>query len=95
MYTLEKGVQNYMKQKDTELWEGSLFVFDGRMAIRPGVCSFAFCMACVCLSLATACMQQAQPQHSYMKATVVPAAFMGIPFLSRMLRHAASTYLLC
>lgn len=37
LYTLEKGIQNYMKKKGTDLWEGSLFVFDGRMAIRPGV----------------------------------------------------------
>ena len=36
LYTLEKGVQNYMKQKGTDLWKGSLFVFDGRMAVRPG-----------------------------------------------------------
>lgn len=49
LYTLEKGVQNYMKQKDTELWEGSLFVFDGRMAIRPGACSLA---SFICLSSA-------------------------------------------
>ena len=36
LYTLEKGVQNYMKEKGTDLWKGSLFVFDGRMAVRPG-----------------------------------------------------------
>ncbi len=48
LYTLEKGIQNYMKQKGTDLWEGSLFVFDGRMAIRPGMhlpCSLSWSQA--------------------------------------------------
>ena len=35
LYTLEGGVQTYMKQEGLDKWNGSLFVFDGRMAIRP------------------------------------------------------------
>jgi predicted sulfurtransferase len=35
LYTLEGGVQTYMKEEGLEKWNGSLFVFDGRMAIRP------------------------------------------------------------
>lgn len=34
LYTLEGGIQNYMSQEGLEHWKGSLFVFDGRMAIR-------------------------------------------------------------
>lgn len=37
LYTLEKGIQNYLKEKGDDLWEGSLFVFDARMAVAPGV----------------------------------------------------------
>lgn len=36
LYTLEKGIQNYMKEKGDDLWNGSLFVFDARMAVGPG-----------------------------------------------------------
>jgi predicted sulfurtransferase len=36
LYTLEGGVQNYLVKEGGELWDGSLFVFDGRMAIPPG-----------------------------------------------------------
>jgi hypothetical protein len=36
LYTLEKGIQNYLKQKGSAMWKGSLFVFDGRMAVAPG-----------------------------------------------------------
>lgn len=43
LYTLEGGVQKYFKEKGDELWEGSLFVFDGRMAIRPESTSRPFC----------------------------------------------------
>ena len=35
LYTLEGGIQNYMKSEGLEYWKGSLYVFDGRMAIRP------------------------------------------------------------
>jgi predicted sulfurtransferase len=35
VYTLEGGVQTYMKEEGLDKWNGSLFVFDGRMAIRP------------------------------------------------------------
>jgi len=35
LYTLEGGIQNYMKQEGLDHWKGSLYVFDGRMAIRP------------------------------------------------------------
>jgi predicted sulfurtransferase len=35
LYTLEGGIQNYMRQEGLDHWNGSLFVFDGRMAIRP------------------------------------------------------------
>lgn len=35
LYTLEGGVQTYMKEEGLSQWNGSLFVFDGRMAIRP------------------------------------------------------------
>lgn len=36
LHTLEKGIQNYMKEKGDDLWNGSLFVFDARMAVGPG-----------------------------------------------------------
>jgi predicted sulfurtransferase len=35
LYTLEGGIQNYMKSEGLDHWNGSLYVFDGRMAIRP------------------------------------------------------------
>ncbi|EFJ51382.1 hypothetical protein VOLCADRAFT_103426 [Volvox carteri f. nagariensis] len=35
LYTLEGGVQNYLRQEGGAHWKGSLFVFDARMAI-PG-----------------------------------------------------------
>ncbi|KAF5839642.1 hypothetical protein DUNSADRAFT_301 [Dunaliella salina] len=35
LYTLEGGIQNYLRQEGSEFWDGSLFVFDGRMAISP------------------------------------------------------------
>lgn len=36
LFTLEKGIQNYLKQKGSDMWKGSLFVFDARMAVAPG-----------------------------------------------------------
>jgi predicted sulfurtransferase len=33
LYTLEGGIQNYLKEEGPDLWNGSLYVFDGRMAI--------------------------------------------------------------
>ena len=36
LYTLEGGIQNYLRQEGHELWDGSLFVFDGRMAVPSG-----------------------------------------------------------
>ena len=38
LYTLEGGIQNYMREEGLDHWNGSLFVFDGRMAIRPSEC---------------------------------------------------------
>jgi len=35
LYSLDGGVQKYFKEEGTDLWKGSLFVFDGRMAIHP------------------------------------------------------------
>ncbi|GAX76344.1 hypothetical protein CEUSTIGMA_g3790.t1 [Chlamydomonas eustigma] len=35
LYTLEGGIQAYLKEEGPEHWKGSLYVFDGRMAI-PG-----------------------------------------------------------
>lgn len=35
LYTLEGGIQNYMRQEGLDHWNGSLYVFDGRMAVRP------------------------------------------------------------
>jgi predicted sulfurtransferase len=35
LYTLEGGVQNYLRDNGPDHWNGSLYVFDGRMAI-PG-----------------------------------------------------------
>ncbi len=43
LYTLEKGIQNYLKQNGGDgdgLWKGSLFVFDARMAVPPGAGMF-------------------------------------------------------
>ncbi|KXZ46989.1 hypothetical protein GPECTOR_39g483 [Gonium pectorale] len=36
LYTLEGGVQNYLRQEGGAHWKGSLFVFDARMAIPAG-----------------------------------------------------------
>ena len=36
LYTLEGGIQNYLRQEGHEMWDGSLFVFDGRMAVPSG-----------------------------------------------------------
>ena len=35
LYTLEGGVHNYFKEVGGRGWEGSLFVFDARMAVAP------------------------------------------------------------
>lgn len=35
LYSLEGGVQRYFKEQGGRFWNGSLFVFDGRMAISP------------------------------------------------------------
>ena len=35
LYTLEGGVHNYLRQEGGDLWNGSLFVFDDRMAVPP------------------------------------------------------------
>jgi predicted sulfurtransferase len=35
LYTLEGGIQNYLRNQGPDHWKGSLYVFDGRMAI-PG-----------------------------------------------------------
>lgn len=36
LYTLEGGIQNYLREEGHQLWDGSLFVFDGRMAVSSG-----------------------------------------------------------
>ena len=36
LYTLEGGIQNYLREEGHQLWDGSLFVFDGRMAVPSG-----------------------------------------------------------
>lgn len=36
LYTLEGGIQNYLRHEGGEHWKGSLFVFDARMAIPAG-----------------------------------------------------------
>ena len=33
LYTLEGGIQSYLRHEGSQHWKGSLFVFDGRMAI--------------------------------------------------------------
>eukprot|EP00878_Enallax_costatus_P013237 GHUV01013838.1.p1 GENE.GHUV01013838.1~~GHUV01013838.1.p1 ORF type:complete len:497 (+),score=171.69 GHUV01013838.1:611-2101(+) len=37
LYTLHGGIQNYLREEGNEHWKGSLFVFDGRMAINPAL----------------------------------------------------------
>ncbi|KAF8055836.1 STR8 [Scenedesmus sp. PABB004] len=37
LYTLHGGVQHYLREAGGEHWDGSLFVFDGRMAINPAL----------------------------------------------------------
>lgn len=37
LYTLEGGVQRYLAQQGPSGWQGSLFVFDSRMCIGPGM----------------------------------------------------------
>ena len=36
LYTLKGGVQNYLEQEGSDRWNGSLYVFDDRMAVAPG-----------------------------------------------------------
>ncbi|DBB14469.1 TPA: hypothetical protein ACH3X3_004757 [Trebouxia sp. C0006] len=36
LYMLEGGIQNYLREEGHQLWDGSLFVFDGRMAVPSG-----------------------------------------------------------
>eukprot|EP00879_Flechtneria_rotunda_P029738 GHRR01032183.1.p1 GENE.GHRR01032183.1~~GHRR01032183.1.p1 ORF type:complete len:492 (+),score=132.74 GHRR01032183.1:329-1804(+) len=35
LYSLHGGIQNYLREEGNKHWNGSLFVFDGRMAINP------------------------------------------------------------
>jgi len=35
LYTLEGGIQHYLRHEGSAHWNGSLYVFDGRMAIGP------------------------------------------------------------
>lgn len=44
LYTLEGGIQNYMREEGLDHWNGSLFVFDGRMAIRPSESRHVACL---------------------------------------------------
>jgi hypothetical protein len=37
LYTLHGGIQHYLREEGNEHWQGSLFVFDGRMAINPAL----------------------------------------------------------
>lgn len=37
LFTLHGGIQNYLREEGNEHWRGSLFVFDGRMAINPAL----------------------------------------------------------
>jgi predicted sulfurtransferase len=37
LFTLHGGIQNYLREEGNEHWNGSLFVFDGRMAINPAL----------------------------------------------------------
>eukprot|EP00884_Botryococcus_braunii_P011201 jgi/Botrbrau1/20081/Bobra.200_1s0084.1 len=53
LYTLEGGVHNYFRQEGGDLWNGSLFVFDGRMAVGPDPS----------LPAATACARCGAPAH--------------------------------
>ncbi|KAJ9508204.1 hypothetical protein QJQ45_021529, partial [Haematococcus lacustris] len=48
LYTLEGGVQHYLREEGGEHWQGSLYVFDARMAISPqGDQRLAWpCLAC-------------------------------------------------
>lgn len=36
LYTLEGGIQNYLDSEGASRWNGSLYVFDDRMAVGPG-----------------------------------------------------------
>ena len=51
LYTLEGGVQNYLRQEGHDMWDGSLFVFDGRMAVPSG----QTCIANFCFGVFWAC----------------------------------------
>ena len=35
LYTLEGGIQNYLREEGPDHWKGSLYVFDSRMAVPP------------------------------------------------------------
>lgn len=37
LFTLHGGIQHYLREEGNEHWNGSLFVFDGRMAINPAL----------------------------------------------------------
>lgn len=43
LYTLEGGVQNYLRKEGDSHWKGSLFVFDGRMAIPANISGTVMC----------------------------------------------------
>ena len=59
LYTLEKGIQNYMSEKGDDLWNGSLFVFDARMAVGPGDPA----IATIIKNVMSSCAARDTPRH--------------------------------
>ena len=69
LFTLEGGVQNYLKQAGGDMWVGSLFVFDKRLAISPpGVATCLLHQRCETQHLI--CMAVCGAQASFGSSTV-------------------------
>ena len=69
LFTLEGGVQNYLKQAGGDMWVGSLFVFDERLAIPPpGVAPCLLHQSCETQHLI--CMAVCGSQASFGSSTV-------------------------
>ena len=58
LYTLEGGIQNYLMQEGHDMWDGSLFVFDGRMAVPSGGSCTTLCMIYVQESCLQCCTRE-------------------------------------
>lgn len=63
LYTLEGGVHNYLRQEGDEGWNGSLFVFDNRLAV-PGDLSKAGIRSALAAAVSCSCGSPALLPHA-------------------------------